>query len=129
MPGSVTVTSTGVPSAGSAGIRNGDTAEPGSVLLPSGPTSYSLANSTAPSWAGGAAPGTAEIRIFAVLAPAISSCEDSGRLANRAAWPGMSIATRLTSRDELPMIAPSPGMLLIEAGLPPGGLMIVCSGP
>jgi hypothetical protein len=37
--GSVTVTSTALPSAGSVGIRIGETAEPGRILAPSGPTS------------------------------------------------------------------------------------------
>ena len=39
MPGSVTLTSVGLPSAGSAGSRIGETPEPGSVRVPSGPRS------------------------------------------------------------------------------------------
>jgi hypothetical protein len=124
IPGNVTVTS-----AGSWLIRSGDTAEPGSVrCLPSVETSYSLANSTAPS-AGGCAPGAVSTRTRMVDAPLTNSWPVSGSLRNRATWPGMSMDSLLDRLFEPLTTEPRPGMLVIDAGLPPGGFTTICCGP
>jgi hypothetical protein len=128
MPGSVTVTSTGEPSAGSPETRNGAIALAGSTRLPSGPTSYSFANNTA-SGDGLVVAGSAATRRRTVDEPVMISCESSGAVVNWAAWPGGSRLNSPASRDELLASAFSPGRPLIAGGLPPAGLTIDWDGP
>ncbi len=89
--------------------------------MPSGPTSYSFANSTASG-------RSAFTRTGTVGCPVRCSGESSGAESNAAFCPGKSSDSPAPSADAW-LSAPMPGSVEIPGGAPPGGLVIVFSPP
>src|SRR5829696_1713793 len=119
IPGSVTGTRVGL--AGSVDnpvSASGATRPEGSVVVPSGPTSYSLAKRVADP------PGAATVS-STVGAPTTSTGPSSGSLSNAANWPGISSVVPPSAA----VSAPTPGTVVRDAGVPPGGVTTGWVGP
>ncbi len=124
--GSATVTVAGDPSAGT-GTRNGATAPPSRMRVPSGETSVIRANRTASAGAG--CPGARATLTSTRGEPATTSADSSGGVVNAADWPGRSDAAADSRPATAPRSEPIPGSEVIAAGVLPAGCTTGCGAP